>query len=223
MVAAVTMSVPGAKEPFAHIRSDSFKSVVSGLDRHPIELAALVGTDGKWSAMPDYSESLQARIATSESTVLSAQSFNPVNVSVAVTETQDANVLLQSVASALAEGQKDVVTAVGAALPSEAKRETADTAAVDEKNGYAEAAAAVLVSIEEEKVAALTRSQAEKAYNHATAGEAKAKAELALAAADAALKASRRQRSRRRAPQTRPRSEAAFAQRTTHLLARGRR
>ena len=60
---------------------------------------------------------------------------------------------------------------------------------IDEKNGYAEAAAAALITIEEEKVAEVTQTQARKASDEAAAGEAKAKAELALATAEAALEA----------------------------------
>jgi hypothetical protein len=185
LVVAVTMTAPGAKEPFA---SDAFK--IAGVRPGPVAypLAALIGVDGKWSAKPAYSAALQARLTPAQAQIQPARSFNPVNISAAVTETQQANALLQSVASALADGQKEVAAAVASASPTEANREAADTAAVDEKNAFAEAMAAASTAIDEEKVAELTRTQAQRALAEAAAGDPEAKAELALAAAEAALK-----------------------------------
>lgn len=186
LVAAVTFGVPGSKDPFG---SDAFK--ISGVRPRPQPFAYkdLVGLDGKWNAKPEYSEALHGRLAKDKNRELSAQSFNPVNISVAITETQEANVLMQSVATALTGGQEGVVNAVGAALPTEANQETAAVAEADAKNAYAEAVATALAAIEEAKAAELALMQARADFENAQAGEIKDKAQVATATAEAAFKA----------------------------------
>jgi hypothetical protein len=183
LVAAVTLTVPGAKEPFAS-EAFSFSGIRPGAA--PYDRTALIGRDGKWSARLNYSQPLQTRLGKQ---AVGAQFFNPVNITVAVTETQEANAFLQAVANALgdAETQKAVVAAVGDALPTPANVETQALAEIDDKNGLVQAVADAEAAVFEEKTAQVTLDQANETARTAR-GDAKAKADLAVATAEAALK-----------------------------------
>ncbi len=178
LLSAVSISRPGVEKPFA-----STTLLLRGLRiGQTYDLGELTGAGSDWMPLDKPSEAAaEAKGRPHDpTTVEQVLRFDPLNVKVVLTETQDGIKLLKTLGELVSGAKESVTTAVTAALPNAEKAAAAEATRLDERNAYLNAMAAVAVK------------QAELDAKSDGVEKAKAQAELTkarLEANKAALKA----------------------------------
>lgn len=176
VLSALSFSRPGADKPFA-----SSTVLLRNVDVGPgYDSALLLGSATDWMPLDKPSDTvIEAKGAPAPAPGEKPAGLDPINVKVALTETQDGIKLLKALGDLLAGAKEDLTKAVAGAVPSDEKTKAEEASRLDDRNAYLTALADVAV-----KEAELEGKQGVE--------KAKAESELTkarLAANKAALKA----------------------------------
>lgn len=178
LLSALSFIRPGADKPFAS-STVLLRNVGVGPGYH---LALLLGSATEWMPLDKPSDAVvEARSAPAPSPEQPERlsGLDPINVRVALTETQDGIKLLKALGDLLVGAKEDVTKAVTNAVPSAEKTKAEEASRLDDRNAYVAAMAEVAI-----KEAELEGKQGvEKAKSESELTKAK------LAANKAALKA----------------------------------
>lgn len=181
LVGAITFQVPAAEKPFA-AATFALRNLKVGATYTP---AAFVGSQGEWMPLQGPSAAAQqARVKAADPNVAEKpREFDPVNVTVGLTETQDGIALLTSLGEAITASKEKISEAAAAALPTDARRATAEAAELVDQNAFVDAMAVVAV-----RQAALDAAPTDQARAEKKADLIKAKLEANKLALKAGLK-----------------------------------